>query len=132
MILILPSVVPVLMVSREKQICQHQLVRQELVAKEVPQGEEVVGQQGILMDSREAIHRQDNRVILTVLGGMAVMVVVEAKVEELTHHLQGDLPEMEEEVEMEEMEAIRLPQRWAHLGVTAEMVVKVGQAVGQP
>ncbi|EJK3498984.1 hypothetical protein NK978_004821, partial [Salmonella enterica] len=119
-------------VSREKQICQHQLVRQELVAKEVPQGEEVVGQQGILMDSREAIHRQDNRVILTVLGGMAVMVVVEAKVEELTHHLQGDLPEMEEEVEMEEMEAIRLPQRWAHLGVTAEMVVKVGQAVGQP
>ncbi|EDT0920332.1 hypothetical protein KZL06_003942 [Salmonella enterica subsp. enterica serovar Teshie] len=57
MILILPSVVPVLMVSREKQICQHQLVRQELLAKEAPQGEEVVGQQGILMDTREAIHR---------------------------------------------------------------------------
>ncbi|EBW7768991.1 hypothetical protein S780_20455 [Salmonella enterica] len=120
------------MVSREKQICQHQLVRQELLAKEAPQGEEVVGQQGILMDTREAIHRQDNRVILTVLGGMAVMVVVEAKVEELTHPLQGDLAEMEEEVEMEEVEEIRLPQRWAHLGVTAEMVVKVGQAVGQP
>ncbi|EEC0439574.1 hypothetical protein AH715_005333 [Salmonella enterica subsp. enterica] len=132
MILILPSVVPVLMVSREKQICQHQQARQELVVKEAPQEGEVVGQQGILMDIPEVIHRQDNRVILTVLGGMAVMVVLEAKVEVLTHPLQGDLPEMEEEVEMEEMEEIRLPQRWAHLGVTAEMVVKVGLAVGQP
>ncbi|WP_157764443.1 hypothetical protein [Salmonella enterica] len=131
MILILPSVVPVLMVSREKQICQHQLVRQELLVKEAPQEGEGVGQQKILMVAPEAIHRQDKRVILTVLGGMAVMGGLGAKVEELTHPLQGDLAVQEEEEGMGETAEIRLPQRWAAPGETAEMVVMVDKVVGQ-
>ncbi|EAT0990135.1 hypothetical protein EKI43_24900, partial [Salmonella enterica] len=45
LILILPSVVPVLMVSREKQICQHQQARQELLAKEALMEGEDRGQQ---------------------------------------------------------------------------------------
>ncbi|HDN4695202.1 TPA: hypothetical protein ACJHA2_004557 [Salmonella enterica subsp. enterica serovar Abortusovis] len=131
MILILPSVVPVLMVSREKQICQHQQARQELLAKEALMEGEDRGQQKILMVAPEAIHRQDNRVMLTVQGEMAVMGGMGEKVEELTHPLQGDLPEMEEEEGMVETVEIRLPQHWAAPGVTAEMVVMVDKAVGQ-
>ncbi|ECJ4507764.1 hypothetical protein DNU24_19040 [Salmonella enterica subsp. salamae] len=119
------------MVSREKQICQHQLVRQELLVKEAPQEGEGVGQQKILMVAPEAIHRQDKRVILTVLGGMAVMGGLGAKVEELTHPLQGDLAVQEEEEGMGETAEIRLPQRWAAPGETAEMVVMVDKVVGQ-
>ncbi|EAR8996924.1 hypothetical protein QWN19_004861 [Salmonella enterica subsp. enterica serovar Infantis] len=125
MILILPSVVPVLMVSREKQICQHQQARQELLAKEALMEGEDRGQQQILMVTPEAIHRQDNRAMLTVQGEMVVMGGMGEKVEELTHPLQGDLPEMEEEEGMVETVEIRLPQHWAAPGVTAEMVVMV-------
>ncbi|EDC4299034.1 TPA: hypothetical protein ACNSQ7_004262 [Salmonella enterica subsp. enterica serovar Infantis] len=131
MILILPSVVPVLMVSREKQICQHQQARQELLAKEALMEGEDRGQQQILMVTPEAIHRQDNRAMLTVQGEMVVMGGMGEKVEELTHPLQGDLPEMEEEEGMVETVEIRLPQHWAAPGVTAEMVVMVDKVVGQ-
>lgn len=118
------------MVSREKQICQYQQARLVLLAKEVQQGGEGLGLLKILMVVLEEIHRRDNRAILTVQGGMAVMEVMEAKVEELISS-QGGLLEKEEEAGQEEMEGMRLPQRWALPGVTAEMVVMVGKVVGQ-
>ncbi|HCM1965452.1 TPA: hypothetical protein N3A49_005087 [Salmonella enterica subsp. salamae serovar 56:l,v:z39] len=131
MILILPSVVPVLMVSREKQICQHQLVRQELLAKEALMEGEDKGQQGRLMVTREVTHRQDNRVMLTVQGGMVVMEVMEAKGGELTNPLQGDLPEMEVGGAMEETAVMQLPRLWAAPVAMVAMVAMVAVAVGQ-
>ncbi|HIC4387259.1 TPA: hypothetical protein ACW4AY_004400 [Salmonella enterica subsp. enterica serovar Schwarzengrund] len=83
------------------------------------------------MVTPEAIHRQDNRAMLTVQGEMVVMGGMGEKVEELTHPLQGYLPEMEEEEGMVETVEIRLPQHWAAPGVTAEMVVMVDKVVGQ-
>ncbi len=113
------------MVSREKQICQYQQARLVLLAKEVQQGGEGLGLLKILMVVLEEIHRRDNRAILTVQGGMAVMEVMEAKVEELISSCQGGQQEKEEEAGQEEMEGMRLPQRWALPGVTAEMVSRV-------
>ncbi|HAU6711775.1 TPA: hypothetical protein JEL57_004159 [Salmonella enterica subsp. enterica serovar Casablanca] len=130
MILILPSAVQVLMGNREKQICQRQQARQELLAKEVAMAGEDRGQQGKLMVTREAIHRQDNRVMLMVQEGMAVMEVMEVKGGELTYPLQGNLPEMEEGGAMEETAAMQLPQLWAAPVAMVAMVAMVVVAVG--
>ncbi|WP_218201427.1 hypothetical protein [Salmonella enterica] len=82
------------------------------------------------MVTREAIHRQDNWVMLTVLGGMAVMEVMEVKGGELTYPLRGDLPEMEDGGAMEETAVMQLPRLWAAPVAMVAMVATVAVAVG--
>ncbi|EDV1005838.1 hypothetical protein HY25_003566 [Salmonella enterica subsp. enterica] len=82
------------------------------------------------MVTREAIHRQDNRVMLTVQGGMAVMEVMEVKGGELTYPLQGNLPEMEEGGAMEETAVMQLAQLWAAPVAMVATVAMVAVAVG--